>query len=152
MFCTAAPEAPLPRLSSRATSTACRCFVVGEDAQLQHVGVVERLRLELAVLTAALSSGTTETYVLPRVTLRRAPRAGRRRSACPAACRDAAAPNQHALPEIPDRRHEDRPPRQPEYICNLRHVLVLEAEPIEFERRRACRLSKPAIIDLPPPE
>ena len=46
--------------------------------------------------------------------------------------------HQHALPIVADRRHEDRPPREPGVELRLRQVLVLEAEPIELEGRRSA--------------
>ena len=45
--------------------------------------------------------------------------------------------HQHALVEIAHRGHEDRPPRQAGIGLQFRHMLVLEPETIEFERR--CR-------------
>ena len=47
MFCTAAPDAPLPRLSSRAISTAWRCSSLASPAA-PAVGAVQRLRFQLA--------------------------------------------------------------------------------------------------------
>ena len=48
--------------------------------------------------------------------------------------------DQHALPEIADGRHEDRPPLQPRIDLQLRQVLVLEAEPVKLEGRRGAGL------------
>ena len=48
-FCTAAPEAPLPRLSSRATSTAWRRASLPKTRSSSSVGVVQRLGLQLAI-------------------------------------------------------------------------------------------------------
>ena len=48
MHCTAAPLAPLPRLSSRAISMAC--VAVRKDEDVAPVGVVARLHVEVAVV------------------------------------------------------------------------------------------------------
>src|SRR5262245_21116756 len=38
---------------------------------------------------------------------------------------------------MPDRRHEDRPPRQPREAFDLRHMLVLETKRVQLEGRPA---------------
>ena len=48
--------------------------------------------------------------------------------------------DQHALPEIADRRRENRPRGQAGIELDFRHVLVLEPKPIELERGRLARL------------
>ena len=54
---------------------------------------------------------------------------------------------QHALAEMPDRRHEDRTARQPGVKLGLRHVLVLEPEAVELEGRAAVPVMR---LDQPP--
>ncbi len=48
--------------------------------------------------------------------------------------------HQHALPEIPHGRHEDRPARQPAIGLHLRHVLVRERQAVELEGGRSAGL------------
>src|SRR5207248_6699572 len=40
---------------------------------------------------------------------------------------------EHPLPEMPDRGHKDRPPRQPAIKLRLRHMLVFEAKRVKLE-------------------
>ena len=51
--------------------------------------------------------------------------------------------DQHALAEIADGRDEQRPPRRTRIGHDLRHMLVLEAEPVKLERRRLARSRNP---------
>ena len=71
------------------------CLSLREDAQLELVGVVERFRLELAGLPAA--GRHDPAHRASRHSARPAPPRDRAPWACPAACRDAAAP----LPACP---------------------------------------------------
>src|SRR6185437_2717613 len=59
-FCTAAPEAPLPRLSSRATSTACRCASLANTLSSMRSVSFSASGSSRPLLSAASSIGTTE--------------------------------------------------------------------------------------------
>jgi hypothetical protein len=126
-------------------------LVAGEDVELEHVGLVERLRLELAALGRRVLERHHRDVFAAGVALRQrgvqvgAARLARQRVEM------QRHRHQHALPVVADRRHEDRPPRQLRIELRLRQMLVLEAEAIELEGRRGAA-SKLAIIDLPPPE
>src|SRR6516165_3083129 len=50
--------------------------------------------------------------------------------------------NQHALAEMTDRRQKDWPARQSGIELGLRHVLVLETEPINLEGRAAVAVMR----------
>src|SRR5260370_33577233 len=43
---------------------------------------------------------------------------------------------------MPDRGHEDRPPRKPRKTLDLRHVLVLEIESVKLEGRPAFAIMR----------
>ena len=150
MFCTAAPDAPLPRLSSRATSTAWPRLLVGEHAELEQVGAVERLGLEIG---RRRPRGSTRTNVAARVTRGQRVVQRRRQSALPFS-RSRCSGTETSMPwrKCPTDGHEDRPAREPAVALDFRHVLVLEAERVEVEgagrRSRSCA----SIIALPPPE
>ena len=58
--------------------------------------------------------------------------------------------HQHALMEVADGGHEDRPAGEAAVAHDLRQVLMLQREGVEFEDG-AVPPSKLAIIDLPPP-
>ena len=151
MFCTAAPDAPLPRLSSRATRTACRCSLAREDVELQHVGLVERLRLQPPAFRRVVLERHDRDILAAGVALRQrrvqigAARLARQRVEM------QRHRHQHALPVVADRRHEDRPPRELGVELASRADACARSRGRKARRTAPCRLRSSAIIDLPPP-
>ena len=92
-------------------------LLVGEHAQLQHVRVVQRQRVEPPALGGRVVGRHDLDELGPGVVLgQRRLQVARGRLAGQRVEMQRHA-HQHALAEIADRRHEDRPPREPEYCC-----------------------------------
>ena len=111
---------------------------MGIDAELHGVRVVQRLRLQLANrLRRKHPDGLGVLVVLRQhirqILPRRAARQGIQMQ------RDR---HQHALAEMPDRGHEDRPPGQHSVALQLRDMLVLQPQRIQLERRAAACLMR----------
>ena len=120
-FWTAAPEAPLPRLSSRATRTAWRFASL---AKTKSSISSEPLSV---VASSRAPSGATGSPNMPRAGVMPGERlAQRRRLGTP---RQRVEPerdrDEHPLPEIADGGHEERLAREARMGRDLRQVLML---------------------------
>ncbi len=135
-FCTAAPDAPLPRLSNLAMSSACRR---GSLAKTWTSISLVPFRDSGSMRAESSLSETWKYFWAPVVLVEDRAKVGRFRLAGQIVETQRHA-DQHALPEIANRGREDRPHGQSGIELDFRHVLVLELEPIELERRRLAAL------------
>jgi hypothetical protein len=106
------------------------------NRQFKQVGIVQRLRLQFAVGRRGYHADTVAAAI-PRFQQRLKIRPSR-----PAVQRIQMQRHghQHPLPVMPDRRGEDRPPRQSRVELRFRQMLVFELQRIEFECRTAMLL------------
>ncbi len=107
-----------------------------EDVQLEVVAAVERFRLQLRGLRRRRDADVSRRAVM-RGQRHRKVRDRRMARQLVEVQRDR---HQHALGEMADGGHEDRAPRQAAVRHDLGHVLVAEAERVEFEGRRVTGL------------
>ena len=142
MHWTAAPLAPLPRLSSRAISSTW--VVVAEDEQLGAVAVVAGLHVEVVLgqhRRVAQRHDAHEALACVALGQGRVQLLGGRAAAGFGQVQRHR--HRQALQEVADDRHEDRPGLEPAVRRHLRQVLVRQAERVGTRRLRAADRRRP---------
>ena len=144
-FCTAAPDAPLPRLSNTADSSTA-VIRIDEHAEPQVIRAVQRLRIEMrdrVCFRERRDVDVTRVGVMVRKT--------RMQLLTGHAGRKQAQLDRHgehdALPIGTVGRHEHRAIRQTGMQLDLRHMLVRECEAVDLKRFRVRSIVRLECVD-----